>query len=98
VTRENRGRSKHWYLRNRGGAKALAELDLACRWSRHGCCADHIHAVASVFIDHVQRVARGEREATDSDDAYYVAVEKLTVENWLAQWEDGDDKRVSGSE
>ncbi len=49
---------------------------------------DAIHAVASVLAEHLRCIARGEREMTGSDDAYYDAVEKLTIESWRASVED----------
>jgi Domain of unknown function (DUF1841) len=42
---------------------------------------DAVHAIASILINHMHELLRGEDAALDNDD-YYAELDKLTAEKW----------------
>lgn len=51
-----------------------------------------IHAVASVFMDHLHALMHGAGPAVVAQGAYNAAVERLTVESWRRKWESDDER------
>lgn len=49
-----------------------------------------LHAVGSVLVNHMYDLAQADAASAVSPDAYTAAVERLTAESWLRQWEEDD--------
>jgi len=43
---------------------------------------DALHAIASVFAEHLHNLLKGHSPGPDPNEAYYRALEKLSVETW----------------
>lgn len=49
-----------------------------------------LHAIGSVLAEHVCGIVKGDKLQTDANEAYFAALEELTVESWHERYEDQD--------
>jgi hypothetical protein len=73
-------------------AEKHAPVKAACLRLRKGGLNRHeaIHAIGSVLAEHVWGVVNEDKLEPDANEAYFAALDELTVESWHEAYRDQD--------
>lgn len=47
---------------------------------------DAIHAISSVLIEHIDKLKKGEIDSSDTNDAYYRALDNFNSDKWYSDY------------